>query len=596
MDGINGISQKSELSPITGTNDEFRSVADGFASLLQLSGNRGSIDTAANVAESDLMRLDDNRDLVRDGHTLNDTDARNDDLDDDANVEEPDSDENSKQADSDSDENEGDSETADASEGEESETSDATGEGEDAAANNGETSGQPQVAGEGTRADLGVIQGAAASAAATQVKTTVESATTQTTVAQTSQVVAAAADKAGQAGVQTQQSAQTGAQQVAAAQGKQADQSFLPAQAQAAQATTTATQGQSAATQQTATQTNQTQVQQGQQVGQERAQGQSTEVRSAAAQTQSQDLSQRLGSDARARVQVNVTGQQGAQATTEPGQFNRFVGYNAGDARTVSTANGQAGTGAATNAAITNSDTPAERPATQNTAPIPSSASQPHTQASQPGAPTTARADLAGMPARADSGVTQTGTNQSNAGSAAAPQPTAQAGATQSGQSFTQAVQQTATAERPPAPTSSQVIDQIKVNISKSVKAGMDRVNIQLRPENLGRIEVKMELSQDGKVRALVTAEHKDTLDLLQRDSRGLEKALQDAGLRTDSNNLHFELKSEQNGKEGWAKKGENANAANDNGEEEFNELDAEEQEYERATAAAARGGVDQMV
>jgi len=140
------------------------------------------------------------------------------------------------------------------------------------------------------------------------------------------------------------------------------------------------------------------------------------------------------------------------------------------------------------------------------------------------------------------------------------------------------------------------VIEQVKVNINKSVKAGMDRVTIQLRPENLGRIEVKMELTQDGKVRAFITADVRDTLDMLQRDARGLERALQDAGLRTDSNNLHFALRNESQGQHGQSEQGKSATASNENDDGEAEDRSLEEEEYDRQQAAAARGGVDQLV
>jgi len=38
-------------------------------------------------------------------------------------------------------------------------------------------------------------------------------------------------------------------------------------------------------------------------------------------------------------------------------------------------------------------------------------------------------------------------------------------------------------------------------------------------------------------------------VDQLQRDSRALERALQDAGLKTDSQNLQFSLRGGQNGR-----------------------------------------------
>lgn len=43
----------------------------------------------------------------------------------------------------------------------------------------------------------------------------------------------------------------------------------------------------------------------------------------------------------------------------------------------------------------------------------------------------------------------------------------------------------------------------------------------------------------------MVTVERPETLELLQRDARGLERALQDAGLRTDSGSLNFNLRGD---------------------------------------------------
>lgn len=602
MDAINAITQKSERSTIAGSSDEFKTVADGFAALLQLTGNKGTVDSALSAAESEFLRVDDSRDLVRDSHTLNNADSHNDDADDSNNVDEPDADDDTRSADDNNDTEDTEQDASESSDDTTAEDGAAEGENQDAAAGSGENQNKPQVAGDGVAANLNVVEGAAAAAAATaaQVKTTSDAVTTQAAGTQNVQAVSATDGNAAQNSGQNQQAGTEAAQKLTGVQTDLVDRSLTPTENQAAQTAAAAAQTQVAKAQQNTTQSAQAQAQQAPQVNQERTQGQSAEVRSAAAQTQSQDLSQRLGDDARARVQVNVTGQQAAQTSTEPGQFNRFVGYNPGDSRTISTANGQAGSANVTNAAVATTDTPAEKPAAQTTAPIPTSATQPHTQASQPGAPATlaARAELAAASSRGESTQSQSGNGQSNASTntttTTAPQPAAQATATQSGQTFAQTVQQTAAADRPPAPTSTQVIEQIKVNINKTVKAGMDRVTIQLRPENLGRIEVKMELSQDGKVRALVTADTRETLDLLQRDARGLERALQDAGLRTDSNNLHFELRSEQQAQQGHSKDG---TAANDNaGEEELSEEYLEEQEYDRAQAAAERGGVDQTV
>jgi flagellar hook-length control protein FliK len=53
---------------------------------------------------------------------------------------------------------------------------------------------------------------------------------------------------------------------------------------------------------------------------------------------------------------------------------------------------------------------------------------------------------------------------------------------------------------------------------------------------------VKLEIGQDGRVIAAIAVDKQETLDLLQRDSRSLEKALQDAGFETGSGSLNFGL------------------------------------------------------
>ncbi len=95
------------------------------------------------------------------------------------------------------------------------------------------------------------------------------------------------------------------------------------------------------------------------------------------------------------------------------------------------------------------------------------------------------------------------------------------------------------------------VTDQVNVQITKALKNGMDKINIQLKPAQLGRVNVSMELGHDGRVIAVVSADNKDTLELLQRDARDLERALQDAGFNMDQGSLSFNLRERQGEDEG---------------------------------------------
>lgn len=104
------------------------------------------------------------------------------------------------------------------------------------------------------------------------------------------------------------------------------------------------------------------------------------------------------------------------------------------------------------------------------------------------------------------------------------------------------AIPDTASATRP-HPATAAIREQVVVQIVRAAGDGLDRIGIQLNPPTLGRVDVRLELGGDGRVVATVTADHQSTLDLMQRDARGLERALNDAGLKADAGGLSFNLR-----------------------------------------------------
>lgn len=87
--------------------------------------------------------------------------------------------------------------------------------------------------------------------------------------------------------------------------------------------------------------------------------------------------------------------------------------------------------------------------------------------------------------------------------------------------------------------------EQVAVHISRAVQSGSDRITVQLKPASLGMITVELEVGHNNRLIAVVSADRQDTLDLLQRDARSLERALNDAGLKTDSGSLSFNLRGD---------------------------------------------------
>lgn len=85
----------------------------------------------------------------------------------------------------------------------------------------------------------------------------------------------------------------------------------------------------------------------------------------------------------------------------------------------------------------------------------------------------------------------------------------------------------------------STTVDQVHVKIAQAVKNGESRIELNLEPAHLGKIQVHIDLS-GGKVNISVMAEKSETLDLLKNEAGSLQKSLAEAGIKADSGSLQF--------------------------------------------------------
>lgn len=86
-------------------------------------------------------------------------------------------------------------------------------------------------------------------------------------------------------------------------------------------------------------------------------------------------------------------------------------------------------------------------------------------------------------------------------------------------------------------------LPQIAFELVRQVNDGNARFQIRLDPPELGRIDVKLDIGASGQVKAHLIVDKAETLDLMQRDQRALERALQQAGLDSAKTNLEFSLR-----------------------------------------------------
>jgi flagellar hook-length control protein FliK len=84
----------------------------------------------------------------------------------------------------------------------------------------------------------------------------------------------------------------------------------------------------------------------------------------------------------------------------------------------------------------------------------------------------------------------------------------------------------------------------LAVEIVSRAEQGLKRFDIRLDPPDLGRIDVRLDVERDGRVTSRLIVERAETLDLLRRDAPQLERALQQAGLKTDGG-IDFSLRDQ---------------------------------------------------
>jgi flagellar hook-length control protein FliK len=88
-------------------------------------------------------------------------------------------------------------------------------------------------------------------------------------------------------------------------------------------------------------------------------------------------------------------------------------------------------------------------------------------------------------------------------------------------------------------------LEGLAIEIAARAQAGRNRFEIRLDPPELGRIEVRLDIDRSGQVTSRLVVERVETLDVLRRDAHQLERALQDAGLKTSDGGLQFALRDQ---------------------------------------------------
>ncbi len=102
----------------------------------------------------------------------------------------------------------------------------------------------------------------------------------------------------------------------------------------------------------------------------------------------------------------------------------------------------------------------------------------------------------------------------------------------------------------------------VPVEIGLRTLQGLREFQIRLDPAELGRVDVRLEINDDKTVSARVVVDRVETLHLLQRDAKTLERAFEQAGLKSSDSGIDITLRdpgqqAHQRRGEEWAGEGQ---------------------------------------
>ena len=83
----------------------------------------------------------------------------------------------------------------------------------------------------------------------------------------------------------------------------------------------------------------------------------------------------------------------------------------------------------------------------------------------------------------------------------------------------------------------------VPIEIGLRAMSGSRQFDIRLDPEELGRVDVNLSISDKGEVSAKLVVDRVETLHLLQRDARTLERAFEQAGLKPSDGGVDISLR-----------------------------------------------------
>lgn len=135
-------------------------------------------------------------------------------------------------------------------------------------------------------------------------------------------------------------------------------------------------------------------------------------------------------------------------------------------------------------------------------------------------------------------------------------------------------------------------ISAVPLEIGLRTIAGLKHFDIRLDPVELGRVDVRLEIDDAGSVTARLTVDRVETLHLLQRDARTLERAFEQAGLKPSEGGVNISLR-DQDGRQGFGQADRDTSEQNARRSRAFVHIEPEIAEAQGIRRALGPGRID---
>lgn len=84
-------------------------------------------------------------------------------------------------------------------------------------------------------------------------------------------------------------------------------------------------------------------------------------------------------------------------------------------------------------------------------------------------------------------------------------------------------------------------LNQIRSELKATLEKGETHLKIQLVPDELGKIEIKLDIDRHGAVQAMFMADNRETMEHIAKYGHEFVQIFHDSGLQTDLNSMNFQ-------------------------------------------------------